>query len=356
MTLTVAETETVDTVPRRAAWSARAGAFTIDVLFGLAVIGCLLLQVWAAPRGGWLWWIALIAAAVVLLAVAFNRLVLPAATGWSLGRSLAGIRVVHSDGTPPGPWLLLLRDLAHLLDTVPLLLGWLWPLIDDRRRTFADVLTRTEVRYVDGEVPDRRRQVLVALASAAGLATVAAGLGYLSTYRDQVAAVKTRERISVEGPKLVIDMLSYSVKSVQEDFAHDQTLVSDSYRPELTKQQESVRKAGLVDNEYWVTNSAVLSSSADRAAMLLLLQGQRGSAPAQRFITASVRADYVKSSGRWLIDNLTVLTPPRPPAEAPAPSAGSSPAPSPGSSPGSSPAPKKPAPPAKPAPPGGGGR
>lgn len=346
MTAGVIEAEAVETVPRRAEWTSRAVAFTIDVLFGAAVIACLLLLGWSAPQGGWLWWVSLIAAAAVLLAVAVNRLLLPAATGWSLGRSLVGIRVVHPDGTPPGPWLLLLRDAAHLLDTAPLLLGWLWPLIDGRGRTFADVLARTEVRYVEGAVPDRRRQVVIAVASAAGLATVAAGIGYLIVYRDQIAAAKTREAIAVEGPKLVADMLSYSAKSVQEDFAHDQTLVSDSYRPELTKQQESVRRMP-VDNQYWVTNSAVLSASADRATMLLLLQGQRGTAPGQRFITASVRADYVKSGDGWLIDNLTVLTPPKDPADdapAPAPAAPSSPQP------------KKPAPPAKPGPVGGGGR
>lgn len=347
MTATVVETESVETVPRRADWTTRAGAFTVDVLIGTGVIVCLLLLGWSA-QGGWLWWLSLIAAAAVFLALAVNRLLLPAANGWTLGRSLVGIRVVHTDGTPPGPWLLLLRDVAHVFDTVPLLLGWLWPLIDSKRRTFADVLVRTEVRYVDGAVPDRRRQVVIAVASAAGLATVAAGLGYLTVYRSQVTAAKTRETIAVEGPKLVADMLSYSAQSVQEDFAHDQTLVSDSYRSELTKQQESVRKTP-VDNQYWVTNSAVLSASADRAAMLLLLQGQRGTAPTQRFITASVRADYVKSSGRWLIDNLTVLTPPKDPvAEATAqPSA-------PPASP--SPPPKKPAPPAKPAPSIAGGR
>ena len=45
---------------------------------------------------------------------------------------------------------------------------------------------------------------------------------------------------------------------MEEDFATDRTLVTEGYRPELIKQQEAVRKAGPVDNEYWVSNSAVL--------------------------------------------------------------------------------------------------
>ena len=73
--------------------------------------------------------------AVVFLAMAINRLLLPATTGWSLGRSVFGIRVVRRDGSPAGPWLLLLRDLAHLLDTAALFIGWFWPLWDSRRRT-----------------------------------------------------------------------------------------------------------------------------------------------------------------------------------------------------------------------------
>jgi len=337
VTVAVTESGPVETLTRRAAWTARAGAYALDVVFGAGVLACLLLVAWSAPRGGWLWWACLIGAAAVLLAVAANRLLLPAATGWSLGRSLFGIRVVHADGRQPGPWLLLGRDAAHLLDTVPLLLGWLWPLIDARRRTFADVLTRTEVIYLDVDAPDRRRQAVMAIAAAAVLAALAAALGYLTVYREQVATARTRDQIAVEGPKIVADMLSYSAKSVQDDFSHDQSLVSDSYRAELTRQQDTVRKAGPVDNEYWVTNSAVLSSAADRATMLLLLQGQRGAAPKQRFITASVRVDYVRSAGRWLVDNLTVLTPPA----APEPSGGP---------------PAPPAKPAPPAPPSGGGR
>ena len=51
----------------------------------------------------------------------------------------------------------MLRDIAHLIDTAPLFIGWLWPLWDSRGRTFADMVTRTEVRRVEGERPDRRR-------------------------------------------------------------------------------------------------------------------------------------------------------------------------------------------------------
>ena len=303
-----------------AGWWQRAHAFAVDVLLGLGTVTTLLLVGWSAPRAGWLWWVMLVMAALVLVAVAVNRYVLPATTGWSLGRSLTGIAVVDRDDGPVGPWRLVLRDLAHLIDTLPFCLGWLWPLLDSRGRTFADMITGTEVVQVSGDHPDRRTTAARVIGVAAVVSVLAAGLGYGLVYRHQQAVDRARATIAQDGPTLVTDMLSYTVKTADDDFARAQTLVTEGYRPELIKQQEAVRKNGLIDNTYWVSNSSVLSYSADRAAMLLLLQGQRGTGPTQRFVTASVRAEYEKQFGKWMVSNLTVLTAPKPAAEpAPAP-------------------------------------
>ncbi|MGV1087212.1 MAG: RDD family protein [Mycobacterium sp.] len=336
-------TVTVDDAPEDtpAGWWARAGAFCIDVLFGLGVLATVLMIGLSAPAQGWLYWLCMVLAGAVLLAVLLNRSLFPAATGWSLGRSIFGIVVVRRDGTPVGPWRLLVRDLAHLIDTAPLCLGWLWPLIDSRGRTFADLLCGTEVRQAEGAIPDRRRLVERLVAGAAALSVVIAGLGYGFVYRQQRASAQTRAQISIEGPKIVSDMLSYTVKTASDDFAKAQSLVTDGYRPELTQQQQSVRKIGLVDNDYWATNSAVISAAADRATMLMLLQGQRGIPPNQRFIIASVRVSFEKvSGGQWLVSELTVLSPPKP--TAPTPPAPAPPAPAPGKP--AAPAPSAPAP------------
>ena len=98
------------------------------------------------------WWLCVSVGGLAILLMLVNRLLLPTITGWSLGRALFGIAVVRRDGEATGPWGLLLRDLAHLLDTASVV-GWLWPLWDSRRRTFADMLLRTEVRRVE---PDKR--------------------------------------------------------------------------------------------------------------------------------------------------------------------------------------------------------
>ena len=293
-------------------WSARAGAFAIDVLLGLGVVATVLLICGSASLYGWLWWVTLGVGAAALLAVLVNRLLLPAVTGWSLGRSVFGIAVVGRDGDAVGPWRLLLRDLAHLLDTVPLLLGWLWPLLDSRGRTFADIALRTEVHLVERHRPAWARRAAATVGVAGVLACLAAAIGYVGVYRPDAAVAQSREQIAVQGPKIVAQLLTYKAASLQDDFSHAQSLVTDDYRPTWAAQQDAIRKAGAVDNEYWVTNSAVLSNSKDRATMLLLLQGQRGIARAQRFISASVRANFTKeSSGDWKVAELTVLTAPR---------------------------------------------
>lgn len=304
---------------RLAGWWSRAGAFGIDVIAGCATATALLLVGWSAPERGWLWWTCLLLAALLVIAVAANRWMLPSMTGSTIGRAVFGIAVVDSDDDPvTAPPKLILRDLAHLLDTLPLFLGWLWPLVDRRGRTFADILLGTEVRNVADSRPDGARLATRLLAGAAAVAVLAAAVGYFLVFRDQRAADRSREEIAVAGPKIVVDMLSYTTNSIDEDFAKAQSLVTDGYRPELTKQQEEVRKAP-VNNDYWVSNSAVLSSSARSATMLMLLQGQRGIEPNQRFVSASVRGEFEKTGKDWKLSNLIVLAPPKPEPPAPKP-------------------------------------
>ena len=294
-------------------WTARAGALTVDVLLGLGVLIAAGLVALSARPQGWLWWLCVAMAAVALLAIAVNRYVLPATRGWSLGRSMFGIAVVGRDGAMAGPAVLVLRDVAHVLNTVPLFSGWLWPLVDARGRTFADLLARTEVRPVVGSRPDWHKRAIAAVVAAATLAAAAAGAGYLGVYRPELGAAQAREQVAVQGPKIVAELLTYKAASIEEDFTRVRSLVTDGYRPTWVAQQEATRKTGAVDNDYWVTNSAVLNSARDRAVMLLLLQGQRGAAGSQRFISASVRVAFEKSgSGQWQVSDLTVLARPKP--------------------------------------------
>jgi Mce-associated membrane protein len=298
-----------------ARWHIRAAALVVDVLPGLAVVSTMVMVWLAVPlRSPW-WWISvsvLVAAALLTMA---NRVMLPALRGWSLGRALMGITVVRNDGASAGVGRLLCRDLAHLLDTLSVFVGWLWPLWDSRRRTFADLLLRTEVRCVE---PGRRpvgagQQAATVVSLAALLCIGGAGSSVLAVLLPDRASDQTRAAIAAQGPKIVTEMLTYDPKSLKQQFAHAQSLTTAKYRPQLVKQQETVEKGHPVVNEYWVTDSAVLSAARDKATMMLALQGHRGEGNEQRFITATVRVSFVKAAdAHWLVDDLTVLTKPKP--------------------------------------------
>jgi len=324
-------TESAVTPPSVASWLSRAGAFALDVLLGLGVVATIAVVALTTTFGSRLWWLTVAAGGLVIMAIAVNRLLLPAVIGWSLGRSLFGIAVTVRDGERPGPWLLLARDLAHLLDTAALFIGWLWPLWDSRNRTFADLLLRTEVRPVQRTERNVRRLVAVVMAAAALLSAAFTGLSYLMVYRHDQAIDQVRSQIQAQGPRIVEEMLSYGAGSMQKDFAHAQTLVTDSYRKQLVDQQQAVQKTGAMTNEYWVVNSAVLSVTPDKATMLLLMQGQRqANQQPQRFITATTRVSFEKSGdGQWRVADLTVLTKPLLNANPPAPSPSPAPAPNP---------------------------
>ena len=302
----------LEAAPALASWPARAGAFALDVVLGVAIIAVMALLGYAA-RADWTLWVYAAAATVAAAAVLVNRWLLPSITGWSVGRSLFAIRVERVPaGVPAGMGRLVLRDLAHLLDTVAVLLGWLWPLWDPRHRTFADLLLHTEVRVVPAPAGDPARRAGQVLVAGALVCVAAVGLSYGVQFRHDRAVDEARNQISEQGPKIVEHVLSYGIDTYQNDFKTAQALVTDGYRDQLIKQQQAVSKKPTT-NQYYAVSSAILSAGTDQATMLLALQGQRGvDANTLRFITATVRVDFVKSSdGKWQLSNLTVLKSPR---------------------------------------------
>ena len=320
MTLLVEKTEAAPVVEEAAPnnlvpWHIRAAALALDVLPGVAVVATMALVWLAVPPGSIWWWVSvsiLVGAALLTMA---NRVVFPPLIGWSMGRALLGIEVVGPDGSPVGIGRLTAREIAHLLDTLSMVVGWLWPLWDPRRRTFADLLLHTEVQWAQ---PVRRpaniRRDAARVVSASVLLCVAgAGMSILAIYLPDRASDRSRAAVNAQGPKIVAQILTYDAKSLKDDFARAQSLTSDKYRPELVRQQESVQKGHPGVNEYWVTDSTVLSATADKATMLLFMQGHRGGNNEQRFITATVQVSFVKgATGNWLVDDLTVVTKPKP--------------------------------------------
>jgi len=91
---------------------------------------------------------AVLAGLGILLALGlqiWNRAFKQGRTGQSIGKKVMGIRLVDEySGQPIGAGMAFVRELAHALDGA-IYIGYLWPLWDDKRQTFADKILNTVV-------------------------------------------------------------------------------------------------------------------------------------------------------------------------------------------------------------------
>ena len=142
-----------------ASWGKRVGAMLIDQI--PTYVGMIVFSV------GYVIWIASIAqstgstvdltggAVPIIVGVAimlagmvwtiYNRWFVAGRTGQSLGKRVTRIRLVSEQTDAPiGPMNAFIRDLVHILDGMAYV-GYLWPLWDEKKQTFADKIMRTIV-------------------------------------------------------------------------------------------------------------------------------------------------------------------------------------------------------------------
>jgi uncharacterized RDD family membrane protein YckC len=144
--------------PNLAGWGLRVGASLIDGLIPMflmvpTLVFALATQVPTVDSYGYpttepspagflalfLGWVATFAFSL------WNRTFRQGRTGQSLGKQAMRLRLVKEQTlAPTGPGLAFLRDLAHNLDSAAYI-GYLWPLWDAKRQTFADKICTTYV-------------------------------------------------------------------------------------------------------------------------------------------------------------------------------------------------------------------
>lgn len=137
------------TAPAYAHWGKRVGAYVIDSLILLAaylpaVIGSPMLEDPETRGAG----TVLSAVGTVLMIAVFvwNVCLKQGRTGYTVGKGVLGIRLLkEATGQPIGAGMSFVRQIAHLLDSLACYLGWLWPLWDSKRQTFADKILGTVV-------------------------------------------------------------------------------------------------------------------------------------------------------------------------------------------------------------------
>lgn len=76
--------------------------------------------------------------------------------GQTPGKALLGLRLVTSTGRRLSPWRAALRFTAYFISALPLYLGFLWVLVDDRRQAWHDKIAGTLVIYTWAARPDER--------------------------------------------------------------------------------------------------------------------------------------------------------------------------------------------------------
>jgi uncharacterized RDD family membrane protein YckC len=133
-----------------AEWPARAGAFLIDIgmVIGAEIVLIFLLFFLAGQSST----IAIILGIVGFLGLfafsIWNQCYRQGLTGQSIGKKVVGLRLVGIEtGAPIGFGMAFLRQLAHIIDGMPLYIGYLWPLWDPMKQTFADKICSTVVVY-----------------------------------------------------------------------------------------------------------------------------------------------------------------------------------------------------------------
>jgi uncharacterized RDD family membrane protein YckC len=83
---------------------------------------------------------------LVALGWALYNAYLQGTTGQSTGKKMAGTRLLNErTGQPIGGGAGIGRAFVHIVDGIPCYLGYLWPLWDAKKQTFADKIMSTVV-------------------------------------------------------------------------------------------------------------------------------------------------------------------------------------------------------------------
>lgn len=149
-------------------WGRRVGASLIDGMLTLAasfpaIIGAVVIAVTAEPITtvtnadgsltttggddanpvGFL--LILVGSVTYIGFFVYNQFIKQGRTGYTIGKGVLDIKLVReADGTPIGAGMAFVRQICHILDGF-CYVGYLWPLWDSKRQTFADKIINTVV-------------------------------------------------------------------------------------------------------------------------------------------------------------------------------------------------------------------
>ncbi|MBO2464216.1 RDD family protein [Actinomadura violacea] len=134
-----------------AEWGSRVGGYIIDYLIFMGPFWVLyllgsLLSSSGSGGGALIGVLFILIGGALMLAGGLWICYQEGTTGQSIGKRQMGIRLVSAQtGQPIGFGMAFVRKLAHIADSFLCYLGFLWPLWDERKQTFADKIVNTIV-------------------------------------------------------------------------------------------------------------------------------------------------------------------------------------------------------------------
>ncbi|MBT2471469.1 RDD family protein [Streptomyces sp. ISL-66] len=135
-------------MPPLAHWGLRFGALLLDVLitvapmYALGLIDIAMSDDPATAEPG----VFFLIGVLYTLGMSIFQLYKEGSTGQTIGKKALGISLRReADGSVLGFGMAFVRRLAHFLDSIACYIGWLWPLWDEKKQTFADKVCGTVV-------------------------------------------------------------------------------------------------------------------------------------------------------------------------------------------------------------------
>jgi uncharacterized RDD family membrane protein YckC len=128
-----------------ASWLQRVGGFLIDLLV-MAVPGLVLVFLGVAIGHGFGVFLVFLGYLLWLVIGLWNLVFRQGRTGQSIGKQQLGLKLIRErDSEVLGAGFCFVRNLANILNSIACYIGYLWPLWDDKRQTFADKVCSTIV-------------------------------------------------------------------------------------------------------------------------------------------------------------------------------------------------------------------